>query len=339
MKIESIFGPYVGRQGKHEYIHICPNCGGRSLGVNHYSGMYNCWKCGMVKGRLEGFESVLQDFKYNHVKQIEITSWMLETFSLDDDHINYLKNRRIFNPNSYHIKSIPFMISSMLFDKFGKEDLLVSGLLNSDNQICKALEPGRLLLPYFFGNTLVGFKSRQSLAEDGFESQRTRYCYPPGTIAPQFPYIKDTIDSIILVTEGEFKAIRGCAEGFYTWSLPGINVSEVCISRVKRLLSKYPKSKKYLVLDKESGFHSKIEILRANLMLSKEFNIPFVILPGDEKMGLDDFFDLYSDHDLLDVINESEINQKSLRKDLESSFLKLKERNHGEKKRKTSYTR
>jgi hypothetical protein len=194
---------------------------------------------------------------------------------------------------------VPSAASSLLMNKgLSWKQLIDSGLfwLAPDGSLTAkgCLQSGRLIIPYWNGNELLGFKSRISPLDEA-DDDSMRYLTPTGMLIGRYVWNRDLKKGGDLhVTEGELKAIVGNEFGLNTGSISGLGSWQTSIPHLKKLMSEYGYRRLHIVLDSDPQYMESFPLLRAALGLRSAFpdRAQIVFLPQqhpDQKEALDTY--------------------------------------------------
>lgn len=288
---------YSGAGGQCKFV--CPECGKSALSADINRGLYNCFHCLSVKGRLmDGQPSQVVD-------EIEIDPQLLRTCAqtliaagrLTPMYQKYLERRGVQDPDRWLLRAAPANPVHWLRKQGLTDDqLLRSGLFfrGYDNDLVprRCIQPGRLLIPYWNGPHVLAFKSRVNPLEEDNEPQR--YLTPTGFKIGHFAWnhgLNGGRD--LIITEGEMKAIVAQERGFNCASISGLGVWKTSVPHLQELVEEQAYERVFIILDADEHWCDKVPLLRAALGLRKEFDpracVVFLPQTKDNKVGLDDY--------------------------------------------------
>lgn len=313
---ETKFGLPLKQVGP-ELIFECPRCSHRSLSCNITNGLYKCWCCGFSRkdgGKIEGAPGEYREILVDRQLQQRMVRYCVENFQLSESHADHLKERGIYRPELYQLSTIPFDAVEQLVQAFPGEDLETSGMLVRDFSTSKlrpalALEPRRILIPYWHGDEYVSFKARSNPFEFQ-EKEDWKYASPRGSrVGSHLFYRNDLHSRDLLVTEGELKALAALEAGIFTVAIPGIEFTSSVIMQLTSLIVRTKTERVFIALDNEPDLANHYPVLRSMVRLSKIFDSKACILvlpkknPG-QKMDLDLFLSQHNSTDLEDVMED-----------------------------------
>jgi hypothetical protein len=309
----------------------CPECGGKSLSCSLIHGLVWCFKCCYGKGirPIEGERKVDDSLPVNSELHLRVIDKLLEISNLDDSSREYLKTRGINNPDIYQIKNVPLFIGNRLKEFFNEEELLSSGFFNKiDNKVIEglAIKPRRIILPYWQGNNVIGLKTRIRPYIE--EDKEKRYAYPRGSNISKNLWYRSLPRDLVIITEGEIKAIVGSQFGFSCCAVPGIaNTGHPnIIAKIKELTANT--SKIIVCLDSDENYETKFSLQNAAYNIAKNFIDKSTILwlpqENNEKVDLDSYLVKFGAENLTELIEKAWNNKEFILEQTSKKILDLK---------------
>jgi DNA primase len=292
------YGPEVKRREGNNIRLLCPKCKHKSLSCNIQNGLVYCFHCSFGKGvKFNGAASGFTEEPVNEELHKKVSQKLLELCTLIPNQKEYLNKRGIYYPERYGIVTVPFRIDKLLLQHFSEDDLVASGYFyqgESGYGVSKALDPRRILIPFWQENEVIGIKSRIRPYVDPLD-QEPRYICPKGSKIKSKLWYKGTLGSDVIVTEGELCAIAAQEAGFSAIGIPGI--AQIATSELQSELIRITKAahtkRIFIILDTDPGIKNDPVKLQHALTLYKVLpNSCILYLPQDketEKMDLDLF--------------------------------------------------
>lgn len=292
----------------------CPECGHKSLSCNIQSGLIHCFHCDYGKGlKAEGMPSGFKESPVDRELHLKVTQKIIEISTLEDDHREYLVSRGIYRPEEYQLKSVPFRIDKLLLSYFTEEELISSGYFSSGSggyNVSMALEPRRILIPYWSGDEIIGLKSRVRPNSDPLGVDK-RYICPRGSKYSSKPWYKGSLGPDIVITEGELSAMSCQENGIPAIGLAGLGASssEPFLVELKKIVNEYGVNRCFIMLDSDPGISNDASKLKSSISLFKAIPRSCILyLPQDspeEKMDLDLYLSRYEVQNLLEMMEDA----------------------------------
>lgn len=300
------FGPEVKSREGTNLRFKCPSCGHNSLSASFTKGKINCFACSYGKGISYEVDDVIvpEEVPIDNKLHYEVTQEVVRLCSLNDLHKSYLLDRGICKPESFLIKSVPVSVLEKLLLKFTQDDLINSGYARVVDGIlreCLALAPRRILIPYWQGDKIVSIKTRARL-----NSSDVKYLSPRGSRVGSNIWFKDLFGSDLIITEGEFAAIKTIEEGICTVSIPGLGsvTNKSVIAQLKSISSSFKRV--FIILDSDEGIQNDTyKLANCYKLCNSLSNSCITYLPQENNMpiDLDEFLNMYSYDDLYEILD------------------------------------
>lgn len=289
------FGTPLGETFE-ELKFTCPECNHKGLYANKGTGLYHCFHCGL-KGKKEGAPEVIQQRVVNQGLQREIIHMVVENCTLDKSHRKYLLGRGVFHPEFWKIVTVPFRIHQLLLSKFTQTQVEEAGLsyhtARGNFALSKFLEPRRILIPFWSGDTIVGAKSRANPFDPDVEPKH-KYLNAPGGKVGQTLFFRGRNRGDFILTEGELKAIVAHELGFNVAATPGMAPSASAISTISRIVNAPAVQRFFIVYDTSPALWEEWGMLKSLFKLSalcpkKSCIVTFPLRKGQDKEDLDSY--------------------------------------------------
>lgn len=279
-------------KGGQDVMVTCPQCKNNCLSISLIDGRMNCFHCGFGKGKTVGGESTFSRVeKVDLVLQNQIIKRSLELSTLTSECKSYLHSRGIYNPEKYHIKTVPFQLSRSLKKDFTIHELLKSGLFHLSNGKVSsngALAPERIMIPYWSGYKVYGMKSRSNPTC----VDQARYANTTDSIISKYPFYYGEGRGDLIITEGELSALAGIESGFNVMSIPGITMLNKVSKKILETINEKSINKVFINIDSDPEYWNKRNLIEAALLGAKLFNATILFLPQknkNKKMDLDSY--------------------------------------------------
>lgn len=288
----SLYGNPVRREGNTQLIFVCPECTHKSLSCSLVEGLFRCFHCNL-SGRLkEGRSNILPPDPVDEQLQLEIGKILWKTLPLEKWDAQQLLKRGLLN--DWGVVSTQFRLERYL-GAYNEQQLINSGWFYYTDKGLKpgtSLEYGNLLIPYWSGEELVGFRSRVSHL---YESEgRARYSSPRGFKLANWLWWRPNKfnHQDLIITEGEIKAMVCIDWGFWAASIPGINNYQQLLPQIRAL--SLGVNRVFVILDSGPDMKNDKGLLSAAKALARAAGSKGVcmFLPQefpDQKVGVDDF--------------------------------------------------
>ncbi len=300
------FGPEVKAREGNNIRQICPECKHNSLSANIHNGCFFCFNCGYGKGlKLYGVQGGQPETPVDNDLHKKVTNFIFDNGSLLGIHKKYLVERSIYGPERYKFVTSSFALIHELKRKFSNEDLVASGyfsLWGKDLKASRALDPRRILIPYWSGEEILTLKSRANPFADQSE-EVVRYLAPRGSSLKDKLWYKGSLRSNSIITEGELAAIAAHSLGYSVCAVPGLGFAKSpAIQTALKSLIKDVK-RLYIILDTDPGIQDEALRLQNSIKLFEVApDISSILyLPQDKEdecMDLDLYLSRYGSDEL-----------------------------------------
>jgi predicted RNA-binding Zn-ribbon protein involved in translation (DUF1610 family) len=288
------FGTVIS-ESSQEMKFICPECRHKGLYANKSTGLFHCFHCGF-KGKKEGLAEVVKPKLVDVDLQLRMLHVVINECTLDKGHRKYLLQRGIYHPEIWGICTIPNRILQLLLSKFSSQQLEDAGLVHQTARgamTAKFLEPRRILIPFWSGDTLIGAKSRNN-PFDPDANPDYKYLASPGAKIGSSIFHKGKLEGDFILTEGELKAIVATEEGFTVGATSGMIPSASVLSQISRLVNSRQITRFFIAYDSSPSFWTNVSMLKSlykltSLCSKKACIVEFPLEEGQTKEDLDSY--------------------------------------------------
>lgn len=260
---------------------ICSSCGGKNCWITFDNARGFCFNCG------ETF--ILSDVPRVYVEQVEYDIPILRRYyksltefyqnCLTIDHREYLKRRGIDSPEEYGFGYCPNGASALYSSQIAKD----AGVVNYDGQPSLG---DRIVFPYIVDDEITDIRGRafgdiKPKYKSLRHSSKSRGAVYPFNYTRAMKKSKD----ILIITEGEIKAVVADIHGFACVALPGM------LSWRSGLVLRSDITP-VIVFDNSSNREDRTRVDRAIDSIAKRLlNAHVAMLPllGEEKMDVDSY--------------------------------------------------
>jgi len=301
--IEYELGSIVNNSSHADNIKIkCNHCDKKALYLKSDTLQYNCFGCGRHGKLALDSPSTPTKKEIDQGLQIKILLYLIKNSELSQEHSLELLERRIFRPNRFLLRSIPFNVSKILSEKFSSRELRSAGLLNEGGNLISQFSYGNLLIPFISQGVIKGFQVKINKRDT---SDKFKYLMFPGSKVGHHFYttLPSAPNNYIIVTESPLKTISALDNGYNCAGFVGINPADKAILDLKQFLFR-SKCNTYLIYDSsesdlvDSNLRSAQE--RFILNLGRKVQIKSLPLLKYSKMDLDKY--LFIKGNLDDII-------------------------------------
>jgi hypothetical protein len=286
--LEHITEEYVATHRTKKGKIRCPSCGGNDLGIKEQDRFAHCWECGVNyrigEGRIyrqEQRDTV--EFDTSAIRALYGQATEYYHSCIDKEHREFLRSRGI-DDNAIDLFKIGFCPPSthpLYTSKTAKE----SGIADGRGTPWLA---NRIVFPYIAENEITDIRGRIFI-DDGGPKYKSLYhgARARGAVYP-FNYdaaLQKALKSkVLIITEGEIKAVIGDLKGFAVVGLPGMTSSRQIVLQ--------PGVKIVVIYDNSSDPEDRLRVDRAIANLSPRlvtFSVVTLPLLGEQKMDIDSF--------------------------------------------------
>jgi len=289
-KLIDLFGAPIQDFGE-EVKFVCPECSKKALFCNINKGLCHCFVCDYSTFvKLDNVITV-PEVEIDPKLQLKVTQKIVDLFTLDSTHREYLKKRGIFNPEKYKLSTVPFQAHKILSQYFTNEELLKSGycVMREQLQPRSVLNCRRIIIPYWNKDKILTLKSRINPFEIE-EDFKPRFASPKHSQVGSLVWYQNIKDEVI-ITEGELKAIGAIEAGYCAVGLSGINPAPKALDKLKRILKDC--SKIYIIFDTDPELETNLQVIESAVkiqsMFLKRSVITFLPIGENQKVDLDSY--------------------------------------------------
>ena len=286
-----MFGEPISSHGT-ELKMICPKCGHKSLFCSLSKGTVHCFVCNYGSGlkiETDGFQVVNPDIDLS--LQAEVLKDIIDFSDPPTLYRHYLGHRGIYDPDRFLLRVIRADLKLKLLSKWQPSELKRAGILDSHENLCKALAPDRLLIPYWEGERYWTFKTRENPTLFIDENQIRYLVAPGGKIGTRVFRVDKDLFGDVIVTEGEFKCLAAVEMGLKCCATSGINISDRISAALSKILRRA--ARVFVIydrdLDSDKDFLSSQMSLKLAQRIGKKAVSVRLPLYSSDKMDLDAF--------------------------------------------------
>lgn len=274
------------------YKTICPSCVGKDLWFTPENGTAFCWECGtsykVVRSLDDVDERPARQFNLKPFNTVAIRATYAEAAHyyhscISKEHETFLLRRGISQEsiNFFKIGFCPASGAPMYLTETAKE----AGLADSKGDPWLA---GRIVFPYIADNEITDLRGRTITDEDPKYKSLYHRSEQRGAL---YPYNYDAAlnrafdTKVLILTEGEIKAVVADRLGFAIMALPGM------MSYRPGLVAQ-PGIKTVVIFDNAADQGDKIRIDRAIAKMTTRlhtFSVVTLPLLGEQKMDIDTY--------------------------------------------------
>jgi len=274
------------------YKAVCPSCAGNDLWVTPENRSAYCWECGVSYYLIHNENDTYQPRRVQYTTKQFDTKQIRALYSdaanyyhscISKDHEEFLKRRGISQEaiNFFRIGFCPPGVSPMYLTETAKE----AGLADGKGQPWLS---GRIIFPYIADGEVTDLRGRTLTDEDPKYKSLYHKSEQRGAFYP-FNYDaamrKAQASKLLIVTEGEIKAVVADQCNFPIMALPGM------LSYRSALVSQ-PGIRIVVVFDNSADADDRVRIDKAIAKLSLKipaFSVVTLPLLGEQKMDIDSY--------------------------------------------------